>query len=113
MRARSAAQATVRALGRTRLGRPSFPTVSSGPKEQRPVPVLLLRPQLILGTSPKIQGVRSEARAEQRLAAGGAAPPTRITTQPNCLSAGGAAPPTRITTQPNCLSAGGAAPPTR
>src|SRR5712691_10349179 len=77
MRARSAAQATVRALGRTRLGRPSFPTVSSGPKEQRPVPVLLLRPQLILGTSPKIQGVRSEARAEQRLAAGGAAPPTR------------------------------------
>src|SRR6266849_3859536 len=39
------------------------------------------RPQLILGTSTKIQGVRSEARAEQRLAAGGAAPPTRTSVE--------------------------------
>src|SRR4051812_909703 len=37
------------------------------------------------GGSPR-EGARSEARAEQRPAAGGAAPPTRISTQPASAS---------------------------
>src|ERR1700687_412076 len=77
MRARSAAQATVRAHGRTRLGRPSFPTVSSGPKEHRPVQVLLPRPQLILGTSPryKERAARYERSSDWRRGAAGSPDP--------------------------------------
>src|SRR5260221_7873164 len=78
MRARRAAQATVRALGRTRLGPPRFPTDSVGQRSKRSVPV----PDIVLSAfaedTTKIQGVRSEARAEQRLAAGGCKlPPPR------------------------------------
>src|ERR1700680_3216705 len=80
MRARSAAQATVRALGRTGLGRPSFPTVSSGPKEQRPVPVLSPRPQLILGTSPryKERAARHERSSDGRRGAAGSPDPDDV-----------------------------------
>src|SRR6266852_4161423 len=46
------------------------------------------------GGSPR-EGVRSEERAEQRLAAGGAAPPTRSNCA-SCFAAACAAPPTRI-----------------
>ena len=66
-----------------RLGRPSFPAVSSGPKERRSVPVLSVTSSAHPGDVTKIQGVRSEARAQQRLAAGGAAPPTRINVIPS------------------------------
>src|SRR5579859_5831101 len=75
MRARSAAQATVRALGRTRLGRPSFPTVSCDQRSKRPVPVLSRRPQLTPGTSLRYKERVARLRAEQRLAPGGRRPP--------------------------------------
>src|SRR6202022_2204080 len=60
-----------------RLGRPSFPTVSRGPKEQRPVPVLSLRPQLILGTSPryKERAARYERSSDWRRGAAGSPDP--------------------------------------
>src|SRR5260221_387974 len=74
IRARPAAPATVRALGRTRLGRPRFPTDSVGQRSKRPVPV----PDIVLSAfaedTTKIQGARSEARAQQRLAPGGRSP---------------------------------------
>src|SRR2546422_7258739 len=62
------------------------------------------------GGSPR-EGVRSEARAQQRLAAGGAAPPTRNQCAPYFSAGGGQTPPPPPQYPPH-FSRGGAAPPT-
>src|ERR1700730_3982088 len=77
MRTRRAAQATVRALGRTRLGRPSFPTDSVDQRSKRPVPVSDLVLSACADDTTKIQGARSEPASAAATGGGGPqAPPT-------------------------------------